>query len=161
MILKQLENVLDKINLEQKRFGELEEKTKAAHALYYQFKEAFKPKMSNVCDKKFKATTLYRFSDDFLVVEYPGNKVAFFSAEGLTMLKEHEYSKEYLNCALKIETDHPFLILGFKNTLILTDGSNDLNNKFQIKNTLNLGQNAQVNSLISILNGNYILCAAD
>jgi hypothetical protein len=64
-----------------------------------------------------------------------------------------------MKCALRINQDQPFLIIGYEKRLYVTDGSNNLSNTFKPLHVLNL-ENISITSLSSIMNDSIILCAS-
>jgi hypothetical protein len=106
LILGVLDNVLAQIAAEEDRVKELDEMTKAAKGLFSKFKEGPTPKYVEISKNNFQATSMYRYSENCFIVEFPGNKVGLFSAEGLTKLREHNFEKSsYMTGALQIESD--------------------------------------------------------
>ncbi len=64
-----------------------------------------------------------------------------------------------MKCALKVDKDYPFLIIGYDKTLYLTDGSNNQSNQLQTKHTVSLS-NTSITSLSSVMTDSFILCAS-
>jgi hypothetical protein len=65
----------------------------AAKGMFSNFKEACTPKFTLISPSNFQATSMYRYSLDCIIVEYPGTKVGLFSAEGLTKIRELNFEK--------------------------------------------------------------------
>jgi hypothetical protein len=127
---------------------------KSAFDVYFEFKESASIKTVNVCANKFVCTAMYRYSEDFIVVDYPDNSVGVFYAENLNLKSQHKLGDNgvYFSAAFKGTTDIDYLILGFGKTMLLVDGSNDHNNKMQMKNKAVI-DGADIRSFTPVLKG--------
>jgi hypothetical protein len=77
--------ILERIFLEEERYAALHKQVKSALDVYFEFKESASIKTVNISDNSFTCTAMYRYSEDFIVVDYPDNSIGVFYAENLNL----------------------------------------------------------------------------